>query len=216
MKRKIMILLTLAVTCGLIAGHMSSRPLAQHGNGAQEQETVLVLAARKDITTGSTINDPKDFFVEKSAIKGEEPKDAVTKLDDLKGRVVRRSLREGNIVCSSDLLTDHGYIGPYGVFPKGYRALGIRVHPECLSPGSILPRSRVDIIVKVRSGDDKTDYSQVLVQNALVLAVDGESLHGESAGVIPVVTVALTPEDILKVAQAKEYGPLNMVVRSSP
>jgi Flp pilus assembly protein CpaB len=216
MKRKLMILLTLAVICGLIAGHMSSPPRAQRGNGAQEQETVLVLVARKDITTGSTINNPKDFFVEKSVIKGEESKDTVTKLDDLKGRVVKRSLREGDIVSSSDLLRDcsSGYPSWYESLPKGYRALGIRVNLE--DPGSILPLSRVDIIATLRRGDDKSVHSEVVVKNVLVLDINPKSRPSESAGVIPVLTVALTPEDVLKVTQVKEYGPLSLVVRSYP
>jgi Flp pilus assembly protein CpaB len=78
----------------------------------------------------------------------------------------------------------------------------------------MLPRSRVDIIAKVRH-IDKSVHSQVLLQNVLVLDIDRKRLHAEGSKT-PVATVALTQEDILKVMQAGEYGPLTLVVRSYP
>jgi Flp pilus assembly protein CpaB len=208
MQAKIMILLALAVTCGLGVVFMTSRPRAHNGL-PEEQERVVVLVARKNLETGCTIKEPKDFFAEEVVIKGEEPKNAVTKLDDLKDRVVKHSLREGDIVCGSDLLKDQdsGLIGSL-MIPKGHRAVRIRAQWT----GSILPGSRVDVIATLRHGaDEKAFFSHAVLQNVLLLAIDQQT--GEGSG-IPGVTVALTPEDDLKVTQAMEYGPLNLVACS--
>jgi Flp pilus assembly protein CpaB len=203
---KTMILLALAVTCGLGVVFISSRPLAHYGP-PEEQERVVVLVARKKLDTGCTIKDPKDFFAEKAVIKGEEPKNAVTKLDDLKDRVVKHSLREGDIVCGSDLLRDHdsGSIASL-MIPKGHRAVRIRAQWT----GSILPGSRVDLIATLRHGPDKS-VSHAVLQNVLVLAMDQQT---GDRNCIPGVTVALTPEDVPRATLALEFGPLNLVACS--
>jgi pilus assembly protein CpaB len=213
MKPKTMILMVVAVGCGLGASYMTSRLLAERGNTTEEQEKVVILVARKNLDTGATIKDPKEMFVEKAVVKGEEPKNSVTKFEDLKGRVLKRTLREEDYVSSADLLSDKESWIAYSL-PKGYRALGIRVNMEGTAAGfASLPLSRVDVIATVRRGDDKQSFSQVLLQNVLVLAADQSTVREEKAMPAAVVTVALTPEEILKVSLAKEYGPLSLVLR---
>ena len=179
MKPKTMILMVVAVGCGLGASYMTSRLLAERGNSPEEQEKVVILVARKNLDTGATIKDPKDMFVEKAVVKGEEPKNSVTKFEDLKGRVLKRTLREDDYVSSADLLSDKESWIAYSL-PKGYRALGIRVNMEGTAAGfASLPLSRVDVIATVRRGDDKQSFSQVLLQNVLVLAADQSTVREE-------------------------------------
>ena len=46
---------------------------------------------------------PEDLFVEKQFPKGEEPRLAITEVDKLKGKMLKRSLRAGDFVTPEDL-----------------------------------------------------------------------------------------------------------------
>jgi pilus assembly protein CpaB len=214
MKPKTMILLVVAVGCGLGASYMTSKLLAERANATEEEEKVNVLVAKKIIETGATLKNPTELFEEKPFIRGTEPKSAIVNLDDLKGKVLKHSLREGDYVSSNDLMSDkESYMA--WMLPPGHRAIGLRVNIESIAGGfASLPLSRVDIISTVRRGDDKSSYSQVLLQNVLVLAAD-QAVERESKQAMPAttVTVALKPEEVLRVTLAKELGPLSLVLR---
>ncbi len=98
----------------------------------------------------------------------------------------------------------------------GHRAVGIRVNAESAAYGfATLPLSRVDIISTVRRADDKATYAQVLLENVLVLAADDKTRRTEDgkAMLSTVVTVALKPEDMLKVRLAGEMGTLSLAAQ---
>lgn len=102
------------------------------------------------------------------------------------------------------------------LMPLGYRALGIRVNAESIAGGfASLPHSRVDIVNTVRRSDEKTSYAQLLLEDVLVLAADAQISRNENspAMLANVVTVALKPEDAMKVALAREIGTLSLVLR---
>jgi Flp pilus assembly protein CpaB len=213
MKPKTLILLVVAVTCGLGASYMTSRLLAERQT--DDTEKVAVLVAKKNLDMGLTIKKVEDFFEEKKFTKGDEPKNAIVKLEDLQARVLKRSLRGGDFVTGDDLLSDKDG-GISTLMAQGYRAIGIRVNIADIASGfASLPMSRVDLIWTVRRATDKDSSSRILLENVLVLAADTQTTRVEGSGAMPasVVTVALKPEDILKVSMARELGTISMVLR---
>ncbi len=213
MKPKTLILMVVAITCGLGASYMTSRLLAERQ--PEETEKVDVLVARKNLDMGLALKNVPELFEIKKFTKGEEPKDAISVEDQLKGRVLKRSLRPGDFVTGGDLL-DHNQVGIAAMMAQGYRAIGINVNLASIAGGfAALPHSRVDIISTVRRGSDKDSFSQVLLENVLVLAADTNTVRDENGRAMPanVVTVALKPEDVVKVNLAKELGPLSLVLR---
>lgn len=214
MKPKTMILLMLAIGCGLGASYMTSRLLAERE--VPEEEKVTLLVARKDMPTGTSVMNPTDMFVPKEFTVGQEPKGAITTFDQLKGRVLKQALREGDHIRPEDLMNDKDAWMSY-LLPKGYRAIGLRVNIEDIAGGfASLPLSRVDIISTIRRGNDKDSYSQTLLQNVLVLAAD-QTIHADTnKGAMPAttVTVALTPEEAQKVTLARQMGTLSLALRS--
>lgn len=213
MKPKTMVLLVLAVSCGLGASYMTSRLLAERTQEAPE--TVRVLVARKEMATGTSILNPAEVFAPKEFVRGAEPKDAIETYDQLKGRVLKQRLREGDHVRAEDLMSDKDALMQH-LLQKGYRAIGLRVSIESIAGGfAALPLSRVDIISTVRKGDEGKSHSTTLLQNVLVLAADQQTV-AEGKGALPAttVTVALKPEDVQKVNLAKEMGPLSLALRA--
>jgi Flp pilus assembly protein CpaB len=215
MKPKTMILMIVAVGCGLGASYMTSRLLAERGSAPEEQEKTMVLVARKNLETGMTVKNPQDMFLEKVYIKGEEPKSAILKFEDVKGKVLKHGLREGDWVSMADLLSDKESALQY-LLPKDHFAIGLRVNIESIAGGfASLPLSRVDVYSTVRRADDKGSFCKLLLQNVLVLAADQSMDRNDKSQAMPatVVTVALKREDILRVNLAKEFGPLSLVLR---
>lgn len=215
MKPKTLILMVVAVTCGLGASYMTSRLLAERGSGDSEKTNVLV--ARRQLNMGQPIKVPQDMFEEKQYVKGEEPPGAVTDYELLKGRILKKSLRQGDFIRVEDMLGANDPASAFEVnLPRGYRAMGLRVNMESAAAGfATLPLSRVDIFLTVRRGDDKSSYSTALLENVLVLAADTRTQRDESGAAMPtgVVIFALSPEDVMKVNLAREMGPLSLALR---
>jgi len=214
MKPKTLILMVVAVTCGLGASYMTSRLLAGRTPGESE-EPVAILVAAKNLDQGLMIKNIEESFVEKPFLAGTEPKDAILKPEELKGKVLKRSLRAGDFITAGDLLSDKDG-GIAAMMAQGYRALGVRVNMESTAGGfASLPLSRVDVISTIRRGSDKDSFSQVLLENVLVLAVDTNLSRDAESRAMPgnVVTLALKPDDMLKITMAREYGPLSLALR---
>jgi Flp pilus assembly protein CpaB len=203
MKPKTLILMVVAVTCGLGASYMTSRLLADRQETEEEVKFLV------------TIKNVEDLFTWKEVAKGSEPKEAIVNLDDLKTRVLKRSLRADDHVTGNDLLSDKDG-GIAALMAQGYRAIGLRVNSESIAGGfASLPMSRVDIVWTVRRTNDKDSFSQVLLENVLVLAADQQTVRneGNSAMMANVVTVALKPEDAQKMVLAREVGSLSLTLR---
>jgi len=220
MKPKTMILMVVAVVCGLGASYMTSRLLAEREDQKQEAPTVIVqqvpkvsiLVARKMIAVNSTMKNPKDYFMEKAVVQEDAPKDAVRSWDGLAGKTMRRSLRAGDHLLPDDVQDG----APTLAVPPGMRAVGLRVTVDAIAAGfASLPGSRVHIYFNMRRGTVEQSFSMRLLQNVLVLAADTTDGTGEGARAIPasVVTLALTPDDTQRVSLASEHGTLRLVLR---
>lgn len=216
MKPKTLVLMLVAVVCGLGASYMTSKLLAERQSAPEaETEKVAVLVAKKNLDMGLFIKNPATHFVEKTYSKGDEPRDAIVALDQLKDRQLKRALRAGDFITSADLIDANSSL-LQGQLPEGHRATALRVNMESIVGGwAGLPGSRVDVISTIRRADDKTSFSQILMNNVLVLGVD-TAIHRDPEGrAMPggVAIVALKPEDVLKLTIAKEYGQLSLALR---
>jgi len=216
MKPKTLVLMGVAIACGLGASYMTSRLLAERNT--DDEPRIEVLVAKKALNIGDTIKTPEEAFQVKKFIKGDEPKDAVTDVAELKNRVLKKPLRVGDHVTPEDLLNDRdeGSGTMPIVLPAGMRAVGVRVNLESGAFGwASLPLARVDVISTVRRADDKATYAQVLLEDVLILAADDKMRRDESGKSMPsqIVTLALKPEDVLKVRLAGELGALSLALR---
>ncbi len=220
MKPKTMILMVVAVVCGLGASYMTSRVLAEREEKQPQAEAppppvpkVSILVARKMITANTLLKNPKDWFVEKSVVEADAPKEALRSWEGLQGKTMKRSLRLGDHVLLEDV--QDGV--PTLAVPPGMRAVGLRVTVDAIAAGfASLPGSRVDIYWNHRRGNsEEKSFSMRLLQNVVVLAADTQDGSGDGARAIPasVVTLALTPDDTQRVSLASEHGTLRLVLR---
>jgi pilus assembly protein CpaB len=212
MKPKTMILMVVAVGCGLVASYMTSRLLSERNAAQPEEEKVTVLVAKNSLSMGTRVKEPEKLFVEKQFVAGQEPKKAIRSFDQVKDRLLNKSLAAEQFVTSDDLL-DKNMSNLDAQLPPGMRAVAIKVGPDSLAGGYVLPQSHVDVLSTMRRGDEST--TQTILQNVLVLAVDQQDIRDQERKTIlgGTATLALNPEDAQKVKLAQTLGELGLVLR---
>jgi len=216
MKPKTMILMVLAVVCGLAASYMTSRVLADRNQPAgPEEEKVVVLVAKQKVPMGTLIKDPQKYFVEKTYTKGEEPRKAIKSWDQLKDKRLNKPLSEEQFVTGEELLDPKGYGGIEYLLPQGMRGIAIKVNSASSAAGFVLPNSRVDVVQTLRFGENST--TKTILQNMLVLATDAIKDRPDDKGNIlaSTVTLAAKPEDVQKLRLAEGIGELSLSLRGS-
>jgi Flp pilus assembly protein CpaB len=102
MPPKTLVLMLVAVGCGLVAAFLAS----QYTNQPRRSDSagmMRVIVARKDISPGTMVQDPADFFKVVFYRHGDEPKGSFQDLANLKGKVVVKGLAEDQPVKEKDL-----------------------------------------------------------------------------------------------------------------
>jgi Flp pilus assembly protein CpaB len=209
MKPKTMILMGLAITCGLGASYMTSRLLA--GRTTDEPEKVEILVAKKDLSVHQRIIKPDDLFEKKLVAKDQAPQDAITDLETIKGKTLKQTRNKGDTITLANFYDKGGL-----EIPHGHQAVGLRVNVETTASGlASLPGSHVNLLLTVGAQDVAATKTIVLLESVLVLAADIRvTPEGEIAAPAQVVTFALKDDDVLTVTTAKQMGQITLVLRN--
>ncbi len=222
MRPKSLILLSLALGCGLIAS-LGINQVMSKGTpvAAPSGDTEAVLVALQDIPANELLT-PQMFKLE------QWPKDKVQegmlrKIEDADGRRTRQRLFKGEPLLNQKLLakgeageraTDH--------IPPGYRVVAVRVDAESTGGFLIKPGDRVDLIVYVRrntANNIHQTFTKTFLQDVKVFAVDStikevEGSEGSKAISAKTVSLLLKPEEIELVTLAQNTGEITLSLRS--
>ena len=206
MKPKTMILMGLAIACGLGASYMTSRLLAER---SPDEEKIKTVVAKINVSVGQRISKPEDYFEYRDVSPDGVPQDAIKDLESLKGKIMKQGRNKGDYLTIANLRNINDTLK----LPDGHLAVGLKVNLEGSASGfATLPGSRVNICQTVTRG---SPYAQVLLSDVLVLAADLKlDSNGELASPAQVVTFALKQDEVLKVNLAKELGVLTLALRN--
>jgi pilus assembly protein CpaB len=207
MKSKTMILLLVAVVCGLGAAFMTSRLLADRN------ERVAILVAKQKFSPWTVIRNPEEQFELEERLRNEVPKNAVLKFEAVKDHLLIKGLDKGDPVVAENLLSKEKG-GMEVMLPQGKRAVAVRTTAEKVAGGFVLPGSHVDVIHTLRRGDQQSE-SRVVLQNILVRAVDQQAMKPEDRpGLVPAtVTLEVTPQQALVLARVADVGSVTLALR---
>jgi Flp pilus assembly protein CpaB len=102
-----------------------------------------------------------------------------------------------------------------GALHNGERAIAIRVTPESLVGGFVLPGSKVDVMMTLKRGDGDSS-AQIIMQDMLVLAVDQKNTRDDGAQAMlgNTVTLAAKPEESERLSLAASLGDLRLLLRT--
>jgi pilus assembly protein CpaB len=213
MKPKTIILMVVAIGCGLAASYMTSKLLADRSTKTDQVATVKVLVAIKKVPPFEPIKNPELYFVEKEVPEGSYPAKCLKSFDDVRGQRLSKAKTEEETVFKEDVLTA-AQQGILANMPEGSRAIAIRVNPESLAGGFVLPGSRVDLIGTSASSTGDL-IAETLMQNVLVLALDTTFNRDDRSAILAgTVTFALTPEEGQRLAVAARATDIRLVLRS--
>src|SRR6266568_6598648 len=230
LRLSIILVLLLATTAfGLIAYNMNlpkQIPVAVTEQGPAPPSTVGYFVAARPLSKG-TLAREEDFAV-RSAPPERVPAGAILETPDSKvglpGSLVRKFVEAGSPITLQDILRpkDRGFLA--SVLAPDSRAISIKVDEESGVSGLIRPGDYVDVLltqVFEKANPARRALSETVLRNVRVIAIDQEIAQGgrstiSSAGkVAQTVSLELTPEQVKKIAVAKQLGTLSLAVRAA-
>ena len=180
MKQKNLAMLGVAVGCGLVAA-VAVAKLRPVGAGARKRK---VLVAKKDLPVQTKLDekDLDNLLVSADMPKNLVPPDAVTGFDQVKGKSLNRTLKQGNPLSITDSASRRILSCRMGSRPSRSRHAGRR-------GGRLRQAGRqVDIMYVERTNERARARAAIILKDMLVLAVnrmdtlEREDRHGHPAG----------------------------------
>lgn len=219
MRRQPLFLLGLAVVTGALAAILALQvlrePPAPADGEDDEPGTIPVVVANRDLEVGTLVGDEDVALVE-------WPADAVpagysSSVPDVVDRGVLTRVTENEPLLSGKLASPEGGAGLQTTIPQGKRAVSVQVDDVVGVAGFVLPGTRVDVIVTMdrntRAGEPA---AEVVLQNLEVLSA-GRSIEARPEGEpeeVPVVTLAVDPEEAEQLAMAHSNGRIQLALRN--
>jgi Flp pilus assembly protein CpaB len=212
MKPKTIILLVVAVGCGLGASIMTSRLLADRRKSEEPEATTTIVVAKIRVTGWTAIKDPEKDFEVREVPEAFAHKRGMTTLAELKDQKLNKTIPDGHVLLRDDLLTKEQASIIEQLLP-GQRAVAVRVNAESVAGGFVLPAARVDVMCTMTGNESS---AKLILQNMLVMAVDDiETRNPDKKSIVPAtVTLAATPEEAGRLALAAKLGELRLLPRS--
>ncbi|ACH38852.1 Flp pilus assembly protein RcpC [Citrifermentans bemidjiense Bem] len=206
----------IALLLGGLATIMANNYLKKQAD--KPYEGVPIASAAVDLPLGSKLNAtqvklatwPKDAL----------PAGGYQDYKPLVGRIVVRPLSAGEVITENKLmpLNSSGGIMTYMV-PDGHRAVTVSVNEVAGVAGFITPNSRVDVLLTIPrpgSTNERDNISKIILQNVPVLATGQvtEQKEGGKPGVVPTVTLDVTPIEAEKLIVGTKKGSLQLLLRN--
>jgi pilus assembly protein CpaB len=208
--------LVLAVVMGGAAAFLARQWLESHARAAVEEPRGTIVIAKNPLSFGTEVT--ADNIVEIPWAATALPEGAfATKQELLKDgrRIVLAGLDRNEPVLRSKV-TEPGQRGSLSsLLQEGNRAVTVRVDDVRGVAGFILPGDFVDIVlIRAEEGSRRENYSEILLQQVKVLAVDQlASERQEQPTIAKAVTLEVTPEQAQKVLLATNIGKLSLILR---
>jgi len=217
MKPKTLMLLCVAVGCGLVA--MIGVQQALNKPNTTEVQTVHVAVALADINPGEPLTEGNVGFKEIPVDQARE--DSVTKPEDYAQRSLKVALVTGDFITKAKL-NEKGVIGKSAQIPIGARAFTINVDETQSASNMLNPGDKVDVHVTfdAKTPTGMLTKSVTLLERVDVFAVQDKTKgdrisSGDTAKVnARQVTLLVTPEETNLLALAQRKGQLGLVWRN--
>ena len=208
-------ILICASVIGLLASVLVYRVVSQVASARSDQSEQIVVAAA-DLSLADTVTGQHIRLV--SWPKASVPPGALRTAAEAEGRVVRSSVVAGEPLIEGKLapqLSGKGGIMPM-LIPEGQRGVTIRLDDATRESGFVMPSSRVDVLVSMPKGPGSDEkIAKVILQDVTVLAA-GQIVEMKDNKPVTntTVTLALTPQQVERLAVAQSDGRLMLVQRN--
>jgi pilus assembly protein CpaB len=222
MRPKSIILLTLALGCGLVASIGINQVMANRRAAPTTSvgDTTSIFVAAADIGIGDPLT-PQVLKLEPWP-REKLPPGSLGTLEEVEGRRSRAKFYLGEPILEAKLLPK-GENGASAIdlIPKGMRVVPIRVDAVSGASGMILPGDRVDMLVHLAENPSHgvvRAVTRTFLQNVKIFAVDDVYDRPGSENntlAAKTISVLVTPSQAELVALATQLGSVQLVMRST-
>lgn len=217
MRPKSLLLLTLALGCGLVASIGISQVLDRKSKSGPAPKTEAIYIAKVDINLGDALTEELLNLEEWPADK--VPSGVIRTFDELAGRRPRTKIYKGEPILEAKLIAADARDHPAQQVPPGYRIVSVRVSVETGGAGLLRPGDRVDVQLFTkrdpRRGIAETQ-TRTILKEIRVFAVDQDFRASEQDEASPARTISLvvTPDQGDKLMLATRLGDINLTIRN--
>jgi len=205
MKNQSLILLVVAVGCGLVAMLGVKQVISQKPSNAEEM--VQVLSAASDILPGDRLDELNTKFVQIAV--SSVPEGAVLTMEDVEQRSLKVPVTPGDWILKGKL-TEKGQIGAEASIPTGMATVTIPVDSTTSHSGMLRPGNRIDLLLTFNdpSAGSNQQKTITVLEFVEVFAVDNRIYGIDKAGDAQAknITLLVTPEQGKAVTLATKIG----------
>ena len=183
-----------------------------------------VVVAKSDIAPRVTIS---ENMVEVKEVPSDSvPSGAITSLSEVLDKPARINILAGDIITKRKLYLSSEQSGFVGAIPPDCRAVSINVNNVTGVAGFAKPGDYVDLLLVEKN--DSTATTSIILQNILLLSVnqnmdrneietDNEGGKNSNAAISSpsIATLALRPQEALKLVSAAKLGDIYLMLRPS-
>jgi pilus assembly protein CpaB len=217
MRPKTLVLLLLALGCGLVASIGISQVMQRNQDNGPGGETSPVWVAKAEIKANEPLT-MTNLKLEQWP-KEKIPPGALSKMEEIDGKRSRVIIYPGEAILDKKLLSKDEVDISYTV-PKGWRLYTVLGDPRASQGGLLHPGDRVDVLVYVSKSTGPLETgTKTILQDIRVFAVNDQVKASDDKGgsesiTAKTVTLLLTPSQTEKIALASEIGKISLVMRS--
>lgn len=217
MKLKTMILLAMALGCGLVAMVGVQQVLAERQQKGGNK--VAVLVARLEIEAGGELKEENVVFEERPIET--LPQGTVTAVEQYQKRATTVRLIPGELILQGKL-GEPGVLGVAAQIPKGMRVVAVPVNATSSISGLVSAGNKVDIVLTYAVHKAGVQYkkSKTILTNIEVFSVDkvrhNDSPDASKQSAKPEnVSLLVTPQQAQTLSFATQKGQLQLTLRST-
>lgn len=209
MKPKTLVLMAVAIGCGLVA--MLGIQQAMQGGQAKESPRIQVLTAMVDIQPGVELTPDIVHFVEMPA--DSVPEDAVTSHEQYQERALKFAVMSDDVIRMSKLGNRGEFTQSTQITP-GMRVISISVNDTHTLSGLLRPGDRVDLLVTFQARNARgvmTTKTKTLLEYVEVFATDDHTVSDGARNQdakAKIVSLLVTPEQVNYIKLAESKGQL--------
>jgi len=218
MRPKSLVLLMLALGCGLVASIGINQVMAKRGSQSASGETTPVLVAATEIGLGDPLI-PELLKLEQWP-SDKVPPGTLSKLSDVEDRRTRAKFYPGEPILEPKLFGAGEQSSATDQIPNGMRVVSVKVDTVSGGSGLVLPGDRVDLLLHVSENQSRgiaTTTTKTILQEIKVFAVNDvyERVNGEKRITAQTISLLTTPEEAELVTLATNMGTIRLVLRSA-
>lgn len=215
MKMKSLILIVIALGCGLVATIGISQVMERSsGGGTAAMPMEQILVAKGDIDIGATLDANSVVLEEWPTVK--VPEGAIRSLEEVEGKFPQVRFYKGEPILQAKISDKNRTIAD--LIPDGYRTSTIKVDEDTVMEG-IGPGDRVDVMVFLRKGEGIQQTGVYpIIKNVRVFSKGAQTERNvdEKGKEVRARTVSLMvkPAQAQEIALAAQMGKITLALRN--